>query len=90
MEGREEGIGLQIYSLFFYFLFLAVRISIYRTFPNVIITPHQGFYTREALTAIAESTISSITEYARYARLLSFLKYFFYYFLFCVRMHGFC
>jgi lactate dehydrogenase-like 2-hydroxyacid dehydrogenase len=31
----------------------------------VIITPHQGFYTREALTAIAESTISSITEYAR-------------------------
>ena len=38
----------------------------------MIITPHQGFYTREALTAIAESTISSITEYARYVRLLSF------------------
>ncbi|GAB4476248.1 MAG: 2-hydroxyacid dehydrogenase [Anaerolineae bacterium] len=31
------------------------------TFPNVLITGHQAFFTREALTAIAETTISNIT-----------------------------
>ena len=32
------------------------------TFPNVLITGHQAFFTREALEAIAETTISNITE----------------------------
>jgi len=31
------------------------------TFPNVLITGHQGFFTREALSAIAETTIANIT-----------------------------
>lgn len=31
------------------------------TFPNVLITGHQAFFTEEALTAIAETTISNIT-----------------------------
>ncbi|MFZ5580444.1 MAG: 2-hydroxyacid dehydrogenase [Pseudomonadota bacterium] len=31
------------------------------TFPNVLITAHQGFFTREALTAIAETTLSNLT-----------------------------
>ena len=31
------------------------------TFPNVLITPHQGFLTREALTNIAATTLSNIT-----------------------------
>jgi D-lactate dehydrogenase len=35
------------------------------TFPNVLITGHQGFFTREALAAIAESTLASITAFAR-------------------------
>jgi D-lactate dehydrogenase len=30
------------------------------TFPNVLITSHQAFLTREALTAIAETTVDSI------------------------------
>ncbi|MBD3345100.1 MAG: 2-hydroxyacid dehydrogenase [Chitinivibrionales bacterium] len=30
------------------------------TFPNVLITSHQGFFTREALTAIAETTLENI------------------------------
>ncbi len=34
------------------------------TFPNVIITGHQGFFTREALGNIAETTLSNIDEFA--------------------------
>ena len=33
------------------------------TFPNVLITGHQGFFTREALTAIAETTIHNISSF---------------------------
>lgn len=32
------------------------------TFPNVLITGHQGFFTAEALAAIASTTLESITE----------------------------
>lgn len=38
------------------------------TFPNVIVTGHQGFFTREALTAIAETTIRNLTEFERTGR----------------------
>lgn len=31
------------------------------TFPNVLITGHQAFFTREAMTSIAESTLANIT-----------------------------
>ena len=34
------------------------------TFPNVIITGHQGFFTREAITAIAETTIANLSAFA--------------------------
>lgn len=34
------------------------------TFPNVIITGHQAFFTREALGAISGITIQNITEFA--------------------------
>lgn len=33
------------------------------TFPNVIITGHQGFFTTEALTAIAETTLANISTF---------------------------
>jgi len=33
------------------------------TFPNVVITGHQAFFTAEALTAIAETTIASISSF---------------------------
>jgi D-lactate dehydrogenase len=33
------------------------------TFPNVIITGHQAFFTAEAITAIAETTISNLTAF---------------------------
>lgn len=33
------------------------------TFPNVLITSHQGFLTREALSKIAETTLQSLTRF---------------------------
>lgn len=33
------------------------------TFPNVVITGHQAFFTREALSRIAETTLSNITDF---------------------------
>ena len=33
------------------------------TFPNVVITGHQAFFTREALTAISEMTIANISHF---------------------------
>ena len=33
------------------------------TFPNVIITGHQAFFTREALESIADTTLSNITDF---------------------------
>ncbi len=35
------------------------------TFPNVVITGHQAFFTREALTAIAETTLNNINGFAQ-------------------------
>lgn len=38
------------------------------TFPNVVVTGHQGFFTREALQAIAETTIANLTSFERDGR----------------------
>ncbi len=40
------------------------------TFPNVLITGHQGFFTEEALLAIAQTTIANITAFERDGRVL--------------------
>ena len=34
------------------------------SFPNVLVTAHQGFFTREALTQIAEVTLANISAFA--------------------------
>jgi D-lactate dehydrogenase len=34
-----------------------------QSFPNVLITAHQGFFTRNALAAIADTTLSNITDF---------------------------
>jgi D-lactate dehydrogenase len=34
-----------------------------RSFPNVVITAHQGFFTRNALEAIAATTLSNLSEF---------------------------
>ncbi len=38
------------------------------TFPNVLITSHQAFFTKEALTQIAETTIRNVSEFAATAQ----------------------
>ncbi len=35
------------------------------SFPNVIITGHQAFFTREAITTICETTLRSVTEFTQ-------------------------
>ena len=38
------------------------------TFPNVLITGHQGFFTRHALSNIAKTTLANITAIEKFAR----------------------
>lgn len=38
------------------------------TFPNVLITGHQAFFTKEALTNIAETTIANVTAFEKTGR----------------------
>lgn len=40
------------------------------TFPNVLVTGHQGFFTQEALASIAATTIANITTFERTGRAL--------------------
>lgn len=72
-SGKIGRLGLDVYEeeeqLFFQDLSQAVigddtfmRLT---TFPNVLITGHQAFFTREALTNIAETTLANITAFER-------------------------
>ncbi|WP_372622929.1 2-hydroxyacid dehydrogenase [Falsiroseomonas sp.] len=40
------------------------------TFPNVLITGHQGFFTEQAMRAIAETTLANVESFARTGRAL--------------------
>jgi D-lactate dehydrogenase len=44
------------------------------TFPNVVITGHQAYFTREAVSAIAETTLENITAYESGAELVNAVK----------------
>jgi D-lactate dehydrogenase len=41
------------------------QFQLLQSFPNVVITAHQAFFTREALTSIAETTLGNIDEFQR-------------------------
>ena len=72
-SGKIGNLGLDVYEeegdLFFEDLSNAVIqddvFSRLLTFPNVLITGHQAFFTREALEAIAATTVANITAFAR-------------------------
>ncbi|HVL25083.1 MAG TPA: 2-hydroxyacid dehydrogenase [Thermomicrobiales bacterium] len=72
-SGRIGSLGLDVYEeeadLFFEDLSSQViQDDIFArllTFPNVLITGHQAFFTAEALTAIAETTLGNITAIER-------------------------
>lgn len=72
-RGRVGCVGLDVYEeegdLFFKDLSaevihddVFVRLL---TFPNVLITAHQGFFTQEAMTAIATTTMRNVTDFER-------------------------
>ena len=72
-SGRIGALGLDVYEeeadLFFEDLSNSVLqddvFARLLTFPNVLITGHQAFFTEEALTAIAETTLANITAFER-------------------------
>ncbi|MCW5940105.1 MAG: 2-hydroxyacid dehydrogenase [Fimbriimonadaceae bacterium] len=67
-KGRIGGVGLDVYEeeegVFFHDLSDQVleddQLARLLTFPNVIITAHQGFFTQPALDAIAEQTVQNL------------------------------
>lgn len=72
-SGQIGGVGLDVYEMeegvFFHDLSsqqlqddVLARLM---TFPNVLITSHQGFLTREALANIAETTLDNATAFER-------------------------
>jgi D-lactate dehydrogenase len=71
-SGRLGSLGLDVYeeeaNLFFEDLSTSfIPDDVFArllTFPNVLITGHQGFFTQEALEAIADVTIENITAFA--------------------------
>jgi D-lactate dehydrogenase len=76
-SGRLGSLGLDVYEeegdLFFRDLsskpILDDVFSRLLTFPNVLITGHQAFFTREALEAIARTTLAGLDEFERGAKL---------------------
>ncbi len=69
-SGRIGGVALDVYEqeadLFFEDLSNEIiQDDVFQrllTFPNVLVTGHQAFFTEEALTAIAETTMENVTE----------------------------
>jgi D-lactate dehydrogenase len=72
-SGKIGNLGLDVYEeegdLFFQDLSnMVIQDDVFSrllTFPNVLITGHQAFFTREALEAIAATTVANITAFAR-------------------------
>lgn len=69
--GRLGYLGIDVYeqeeTLFYHDLSEMIiqddDIMLLMSFPNVMITSHQGFFTEEALTEIAQTTLQNISDY---------------------------
>ncbi|WP_329329591.1 2-hydroxyacid dehydrogenase [Streptomyces mirabilis] len=69
--GRLSGVGLDVYEeeagVFFLDKSLEVmtdeRLARMMTFSNVLVTSHQAYFTRDAVTQIAETTVSNLVDY---------------------------
>jgi D-lactate dehydrogenase len=70
-SGRIGGLALDVYEeeseLFFEDLsFRIIQDDVFMrltTFPNVLVTGHQAFFTREAMTNIAQTTLSNLDDF---------------------------
>lgn len=70
-SGRVGAAGLDVYEeeeRYFFEDFSASgidddRLARLTTFPNVLVTSHQAFFTREAMTAIAETTAKNLRQF---------------------------
>jgi D-lactate dehydrogenase len=75
-SGALSRLGLDMYEeeadLFFEDLSGAVMLddvfARLLTFPNVLITGHQGFFTAEAMRAIADTTLANLTAFEETGR----------------------
>jgi D-lactate dehydrogenase len=71
-KGHLGSVGLDVYEeeshIFFQDLSDEIipddMITRLLTFPNVLITGHQAFFTKEAMSTIAETTIKNISDFA--------------------------
>lgn len=71
-DGRLGGVGLDVYEMEEGVFFedhsesglQDDQLARLLTFPNVLVTSHQGFLTREALTNIAETTLANASAFA--------------------------
>jgi D-lactate dehydrogenase len=80
--GKIGSLGIDVYEqeekLFFRDLSDAIIeddiISRLSSFPNVLITAHQGFFTNEALTQIAETTLGNLKAFSRGEKLPNEVK----------------
>ncbi|MDH3345908.1 MAG: 2-hydroxyacid dehydrogenase, partial [Kiritimatiellaceae bacterium] len=83
IEGLKSGkigyMGLDVYEeeegLFFEDKTFEMRLddtfARLTTFPNVMITGHQAYFTREALTRIAETTLANLTAFTSNGELIN-------------------
>ncbi len=80
--GHLGSLGIDVYeeesSLFFVdYSSLGIADDVFArlvTFPNVLVTGHQGFLTREALSAIASTTLASLDAFAAGAPLVNIVS----------------
>jgi D-lactate dehydrogenase len=72
-SGHLGALGIDVYEqedeLFFEDLSTTViqddAFQLLQSFPNVVITAHQGFFTRNALEAIAQTTLANISDFEK-------------------------
>ncbi|NUP20246.1 MAG: 2-hydroxyacid dehydrogenase [Streptomyces sp.] len=70
-EGRFTGVGLDVYEAEAGLFFLDKSLQAIEddtlarliTFPNVLVTSHQAYYTREAVGQIVEATLKNVLDY---------------------------
>ncbi|WP_394434853.1 2-hydroxyacid dehydrogenase [Streptomyces sp. SGAir0957] len=70
-EGRFAGVGLDVYEAEAGLFFLDKSLEIVDddtlarlvTFPNVLVTSHQAYYTADAVGQIVETTVSNVLDY---------------------------